>query len=428
MIPRLRIAALVLASSTLVAGPALTTIQDVLYKADGTRFNGSLAISWNSFQAADNSTIVTQSTVVKVVDGVLRVQLAPTTTATPPVNYSVTYTSDGRVQFQETWSVPSSTSPLRIRDVRLASEPATAGGAVSNDTSGSPIPGSSVVGLIADLGARPLKGVGFASGKVAVVDGSGMLSSATGSDSDCVHVDGSSGPCGSGKSASFFDGEVPAGIVDGGNGLFGLTAAPDPVSSLAVYRNGILQKAAFDYNLTGSTIQFVAAAIPQPGDTLLASYRTSPDGDAEPQAYSAPQVLCSGTGTATSSITLAPIGTCYIPAGILHPGDRLEIGFDAAHPGTSAGFSVEVQWGSTVAVHRDAAAPDSLVTGRLDASILPNSAQLSTQSWGSVLPFTASVASAADSYSEGLTIGFMGMVVQPNDSVTLTNFTVLRIP
>jgi len=53
---------------------------------------------------------------------------------------------------------------------------------------------------------------------------------------------------------------------------------------------------------------------------------------------------------------------------------------------------------------------------------------LSTQSWGSVLPFTASVASAADSYSEGLTIGFVGMVVQPNDSVTLTNFMVLRIP
>jgi hypothetical protein len=428
MIPRLRLAAFVLASSTLVAGPALTTIQDVLYKADGTRFNGSLTISWNSFQAADNSTIVTQSTTARIVDGVLRVQLAPTTTATPAVNYSVIYTSDGRVQFQETWSVPSSTSPLRIRDVRLASEPATAGGGVANDTGGSPIPESSVVGLIADLGARPLKGVGFASGKVAVVDGAGMLSSATGSDSDCVHVDGSSGPCGGGKLASFFDGEVPAGIVDGGNGLFGLTAAPDPVSSLAVYRNGILQKATFDYDLTGSTIHFVVAATPQPGDTLLASYRTSPDDDSGTPVYSEPQVLCSGTGTATSSLTLASIGSCYVPAGILHPGDRVEIRFDAAHPGTSAGFSVEVQWGSTVALHRDAAASDSLVSGRLDASILASSAQLSLQSWGSVLPFAASVSSAADAYSAGLTISFMGMVVQSNDSVTLTNFAVLRIP
>ena len=34
------------------AEPPLTTIQDVLYKADGTRFNGYVQISWNSFEAA----------------------------------------------------------------------------------------------------------------------------------------------------------------------------------------------------------------------------------------------------------------------------------------------------------------------------------------------------------------------------------------
>src|ERR1051326_4046195 len=91
------------------AGPPLTTIQDVLYKADGTRFNGTLTISWSSFQAPDNSAIVTQSTTVRVQDGLLRVQLVPTTTSTPAASYAVTYNSDGRVQFQETWSVPSST-------------------------------------------------------------------------------------------------------------------------------------------------------------------------------------------------------------------------------------------------------------------------------------------------------------------------------
>ena len=92
----------------------------MLYKADGTRFNGTLTISWTSFQTADNSDIVTQSIAVKVVDGNLRVQLVPTTTSTPPSTYSVTYNSDGRVQFQETWSVPSSTSPLHVRDVRVS--------------------------------------------------------------------------------------------------------------------------------------------------------------------------------------------------------------------------------------------------------------------------------------------------------------------
>src|ERR1041384_4527078 len=102
MISRSLFAAVWLASSA-VAGPPLTTIQDVLYKADGTRFNGIVTISWTSFEALDKSAITTQSTTVKVVDGNLRVQLVPTTTATPAAAYSVKYNSDGRIQFGETW-------------------------------------------------------------------------------------------------------------------------------------------------------------------------------------------------------------------------------------------------------------------------------------------------------------------------------------
>src|SRR6476620_5197935 len=105
MIPRLFLVITSVAAS-LWAAPPLTTIQDVLYKADGTRFNGSLTISWSSFQAVDNSPIMTQSTSVKVVDGNLRVQLVPSTTAVPAGAYSVTYNSDGRIQFQERWAVP----------------------------------------------------------------------------------------------------------------------------------------------------------------------------------------------------------------------------------------------------------------------------------------------------------------------------------
>src|SRR3954452_1386384 len=133
------------------AGPQLTTIQDVLYKADGTRFSGALTISWNSFQAVDASAIVTQSTTVKVVDGNLRVQLVPSTTATPAGAYSVVYNSDGRIQFQERWAVPSSTHPLRVRDVRVANTSALTGGS-SPDTVTGPIYESDVVGLVADLG------------------------------------------------------------------------------------------------------------------------------------------------------------------------------------------------------------------------------------------------------------------------------------
>jgi hypothetical protein len=421
---RLCFAAVWLASSALAA-PLLTTIQDVLYKADGTRFNGTVTISWTSFQAMDNSTIATQSITVKIMDGNLRVQLVPTTTSTPTTYYSATYNSNGRIQFAETWSVPTSAQPLHVRDVRIA----TPSNVAAADSASTPVQESDVVGLIADLSARPLKGPGYAAGRTAVVDALGALESASGSATDCVHVDGSSGPCGGGSEPSFVDGDSPAGIVDGSNTSFTLSAVPDPASSLAVYRNGMLQKLVQDYTLTGaSTIQFVAADAPQPGDTLLASYRLTGTDSGTPQIYASPQVLCSGMGAATSGTSLTSIGTCAIPSGLLLPGDRVEIRFDFAHQGTASGFSFEIHWGATTIVHRDAATGETLVTGRADASLLAASAQLNSQSWGALLPFNSTVSSATDTYTGGLTIDFQGMLAQTGDTLTLRNFTVVRFP
>jgi len=422
---RLFFAAVWLASSAL-AGPPLTTIQDVLYKADGTRFNGTVTISWTSFQAMDNSTIATQSIIVKIVDGNLHVQLVPTTTSTPTTYYSAKYNSNGRIQFEETWSVPSSAQPLRVQDVRIAMPSNVAAPDTGSGTS-SPTQESGIVGLIADLGARPLKGPGFAAGRTAVVDALGALESASGNATDCMHVDGSSGPCG-GLQPSFVDGDSPAGIVDGSNTSFTLSAVPDPASSLAVYRNGVLQKTGQDYTLTGSTIQFVAADAPQPGDTLLAGYRLTATDSGAPQPYPAPQVLCGGTGAATSGVTLTSIGTCAIPPGLLAPGDRVEIRFDFAHQGTVSGFSLEIHWGATTIVHRDAAAGEALAGGRADAAILAAGAQLSSQTWGALLPFSATVASATDSYTSGITIDFQGMLAQTGDTLMLANYTVVRLP
>ena len=88
MISRWLLAGLWLATS-LFAAPPLTAIQDVLYKADGTRFHGTLTISWTSFEAIDRSAIAQQTTTVTVVNGNLQVQLVPTTTATPAAFYNV---------------------------------------------------------------------------------------------------------------------------------------------------------------------------------------------------------------------------------------------------------------------------------------------------------------------------------------------------
>ena len=303
MISRSFLAAVCLATSSFAA-PPLTTIQDVLYKADGTPFHGTLTISWTSFEAIDRSAIEQQTTTVTVVNGNLQVQLVPTTTATPAAYYTVVYNSDGLVQFQETWAVPSSVQPLRVRDVRIATTLSPGADTLPPTTQE-----SDIAGLISDLGARPLKGPGYAAGRVAFVNPTGAMETVTGTPTDCVRVDGTSGPCG-GVQSGFVDGDTPAGVVDGANTAFALSAVPNPASSVTVYRNGILQQPGQDFTLSGNQIQFVTAGTPQPGDTLVASYRLSGSADDTPQLFPSPQVLCSGLGAATNSSTLASIGTC----------------------------------------------------------------------------------------------------------------------
>src|SRR5260370_17237119 len=106
MISRWFFAAVVLRAAPAWGGPPVTTIQDVLYKADGTRFNGTLTITWKSFEASDQSAIATHSITTQVIDGNLRVQLVPTANSPPPVFYPVTSTRDGPLQFSHALSFP----------------------------------------------------------------------------------------------------------------------------------------------------------------------------------------------------------------------------------------------------------------------------------------------------------------------------------
>src|SRR5579859_5213167 len=250
---------------------ALTTISDVLFKADATRFNGLAQVTWLSFDSASGGSIAQQSTTVRIIDGNLFVQLAPTSNATPLAQYLVLYESDGKIQFQETWNVPPSTSPLRVRDVRTTQPlfPITGGGGGGAGGLNS-LMESDVTGLVDDLAIRPVEGPGFANSRAAVINDTGQLEGALGNPTDCLHVDGTSGPCGA---PLFVDAETPSGVVDGSNSTFTLGSAPSPTTSLHLFRNGMLQKPGFDYTLSGSTISFVSAATPQPGDTLLAAYR-----------------------------------------------------------------------------------------------------------------------------------------------------------
>jgi len=251
--------------------PTLTTISDVLFKADGTRFNGLANFTWISFESGNGSNIAQQMKTVRIIDGNLFVQLTPTTDAVPAAQYLVKYSSDGKIQFEENWAVPASTTTLRVRDVRTSQPIFPTGGGAGGVTA---IQESDVTGLVQDLVARAVKGPGYANSRTAVINDTGGLDGAAGNPSDCVRVDGTAGPCGSGGgSVGFVDEEVPSGAVDGSNVAFSISSAPSPVSSLHLFRNGLLQKVGFDYTLSGTSITFVSAATPQPGDTVLASYR-----------------------------------------------------------------------------------------------------------------------------------------------------------
>jgi hypothetical protein len=112
--------------------------------------------------------------------------------------------------FTETWSVPPGTTPLKVKDVRV---PSPSGGGVPPAPITGTIEESDVIGLLADLEARAIKGPGFAPGRVAIVNSTGALETALGADGDCVRVDGSSGPCGGGTSGSFADAQPLAGLA-----------------------------------------------------------------------------------------------------------------------------------------------------------------------------------------------------------------------
>ena len=69
--------------------------------------------------------------------------------------------------------------------------------------------------------------------------------------------------------------ETPAGAIDGVNATYNIQFQPLPWAAIKVYRNGLRQKRGLDYLLSGANhtqLVFQLAAIPQPGDVLIADY------------------------------------------------------------------------------------------------------------------------------------------------------------
>jgi len=207
---------------------------------------------------------------VQIVGGQLRVKLVPTTNAAGSPYYIVRFNADGKTQFTELWSIPPSGIPLAVKDIRIPSPPGT------NVTApASVVQMVDVTGLMEALADRPTKSIGFVAGRAAFIDATGEIAAVSGAPGDCVKVDGTAGACGTGGTVSFAfaDLETPVGTPNGVNPTFTLNHIPLPAASLHLFRNGLLQKVGKDYLLSGNTITFLTAALPQTGDELSASYR-----------------------------------------------------------------------------------------------------------------------------------------------------------
>ncbi|MBK5294724.1 MAG: hypothetical protein JJE04_23985 [Acidobacteriia bacterium] len=402
-----------------MAAPPLTTVQDMLYKADGRPFTGMVIINWNSFDAADTSNIATNVLQLRIINGLLRTKLVPTTNASAGAYYAVRYVSDGKVQFTESWAVPPSLVQVRIRDVRIATPPTA--GQVSQ------VEIADVNGLTEELEIRPVKGLNYIGPRAAVITADGSIEAAIGDDAECVRVDGSAGPCGGGttgvSATTFIDAETPNGDLNGVNTAFTLAGTPNPSSSLLLYRNGILMKLNLDFTLSAGTIDFASGAIPQAGDILAASYRKMDVGS------TLAQVLCIGPGLATSQTASTSLAACNIAAGLLKVGDRVEVIFDYSHEGSVTGFFYELRWGSTNLLTRTASSGVGFATGRASLGIT-SGANRSVQSWGNGgLSHAADAGLSGDNALAGLVLDLRGfMASATSDTVTLRNYTVIRYP
>jgi hypothetical protein len=249
------LACALLAASAALSQTTLTQIRDTVVNTDGTPFNGTVVITWNGPTGSDVGTSPL-STSARIYNGALSVLLVPTTTASSSAFYqAVYYNTNGASAWVETWQVPASNTPLTLSLIRTSTSPGGSGSSIGNGSSG---------------------GVQYATLPVALNQVSGLSAALASINNAIATLTSQLGTAGSSNSnAAFVDAETPAGTFDGANTTFTLSKIPFPASSLAVYRNGVLQTLGVDYTVSGATVTFLAGSAPKASDLVSTYYRVS---------------------------------------------------------------------------------------------------------------------------------------------------------
>jgi hypothetical protein len=114
------------------SGPALTSVVDTVYMADGIQAQGILVITWPAFVAADGAGVAAGSLDVTLgTNGALNVALVPNAGANPAnTYYTVVYQLQPSEVRTEYWVVPTS-SPATLAEVRTTPGSGTAAQPVS---------------------------------------------------------------------------------------------------------------------------------------------------------------------------------------------------------------------------------------------------------------------------------------------------------
>jgi hypothetical protein len=312
----------------------LTEVLDSITNPDGTRFNGTVVITWNGFAGTSSAPVSHLSASARIYNGALSVLLVPTTTAAGGTYYQAVYaSSNGTVTWSETWQVPASSTPLTISQIRQSTSPASGG---SGGGITLPISISQVTGLSSSLSAintslssltTQLNTLGSTVGGhttsltnlTSMVNG--LNTTVTGNTSSLTTLNNSvtaltttvnsnaaslttltttvgglnttltnlsnvvnglaatvNALSNSGSSSVFVDAETPAGVINGTNAAFTLAHTPAPAASLSLYRNGLEQTNGIDFTLSGAALTFASGSIPQTGDFLAAYYRMAGTG------------------------------------------------------------------------------------------------------------------------------------------------------
>jgi hypothetical protein len=115
----------VLLFSAAAAVAAPTQIRDTGYTSfGGVLFSGSLIINGPDMTTADGRTVHRWQQSYVISSGAVSIDLEPNDTATPAgTSYSVVYRPASGTPWSERWVVPTSASPLKINQVRVATAP-----------------------------------------------------------------------------------------------------------------------------------------------------------------------------------------------------------------------------------------------------------------------------------------------------------------